>query len=287
MGIYKTTEAKENLMALYDKKLASLNIKYDEQYVSSKYGKTHIISAGEPAKQKVVILHGINAGAPMTLEAITGLLSDYNLIVIDTLGQTTKSDEVRLPVKDNSYGLWLTDVFEKLGIKNAPVIGVSYGGFLLQRLIAVAPQKVTKAIFVVPGGFANGPLLKSMKQLSLPLMRFMFTKSDKSLAKFLSAFYHNIQDDDLQFHRNTLLGVKMDYRKPPLAKHQEMKNYNGKVYIMGADNDIFFPAESSIEKCKNIFRNFQADHLIKNTKHFPHQEKFKEINDKIKEWLKA
>jgi hypothetical protein len=33
----------------------------------------------------------------------------------------------------------------------------------------------------------------------------------------------------------------------------------------GADDDIFFPAESSIEKCKNKFANFQAYHLLKNT----------------------
>jgi pimeloyl-ACP methyl ester carboxylesterase len=55
-------------------------------------------------------------------------------------------------VKGNSYGYWLGEVMEGLGLEATPVVGISYGGFLLQKLIMAHPEKVGKAIFTVPGG---------------------------------------------------------------------------------------------------------------------------------------
>ena len=124
-----------------------------------------------------------------------------------------------------------------------------------------------------------------MKQLSWPLMKFMLSKKDKDLTGFLSAFYHTIGPDDLAFHRNTLLGVKMDYRKPPLVNKKEMENYNGKVFIMVADDDIFFPGSQAIVRCQEVFNNFVEAYTLNNTRHFPHREAYPIINEKVREWL--
>jgi pimeloyl-ACP methyl ester carboxylesterase len=285
MGIYKNTEAKKNLMQLYEKKLASLQVEYDDLYIKTNAGETHILRAGDLKKPSVAVLHGIDAGTPLTLEAMTDLLPYYNLYLIDSIGQTTKSAENRLPLKDNSYGYWLKEVFEQMELNKIPVIAVSYGAFLLQRLLAIAPEKVERAIFIVPGGLVNGKFWPSIKMLSWPLMKFMFSKSDEDLTRFLSAFYHTIGPDDLSFHRNNLLGVKMDYRRPPLVKRKEMDNFKGKVFIMVADDDIFFPGQEAIARCQQVFNNFVEAYILKNTKHFPHQKTYPLINEKIREWL--
>lgn len=285
MGIYKSIEAKKNLMQLYETKLASLQVDYRDIYLDTSVGETHIIQSGNSEKPPVAVLHGINAGAPLTLEAMKDLLPNYNLFLIDSIGQTTKSAETRLPPKDNSYGFWLKEVFERMNFNKIPVVAVSFGAFLLQRLLAIAPDKVERAIFIVPGGFTNGKFWPSMKNLSWPLMKFMFSKSDKDLTRFLSAFYRVIGPEDLVFHRNTLTGVKMDYRKPPLVKPQEMACYKGKVFIMVADEDIFFPGKEAIARCQEVFKNYQEAFVLENTRHFPHKETYPLISNKIGEWL--
>ena len=134
-SIYKTAEAEATLMALYQKRLASLNIETQPIYATTFAGKTHILAAGDPSLPALVVLHGIHAGAPLAMEAIGGLASNFRVYAIDTIGQATKSAPTRLPLKGSDYGKWLSEVMEQLELSQANFIGVSYGGFLLQKLI--------------------------------------------------------------------------------------------------------------------------------------------------------
>ena len=103
-------------MSLYEEKLNSLQIDYKEIDVKSSFGNTRVIKTGNENGNPVVIFHGINAGAPLTLEAVKDLRKDYLLYAIDTIGQATKSDENRIDINDNSYALWATEVLNNLNI---------------------------------------------------------------------------------------------------------------------------------------------------------------------------
>lgn len=283
--IYKNEEAKKTMMALYEKKLNSLGIRVEERDIVTSAGNTHIIITGNASGKPLILFHGINAGSPLALEAIKDLGNKYKIIAIDSIGQTTKSSETRLPLHDNSLAKWITEVLDALEINTASFVGVSYGGFLLQRLIKYNPARVEKAIFVVPGGFVNGPFFKSMRYLTFPLIKFLISKKDDDLRKFLSSFYGNIDDYGMTMQRTMLLGTKMDYRRPPLMKESDAVNFSGNAYAIVADNDIFFPGRQTIERCKRIFKNFRDYYILKNTKHMPEHNQYTMIQEKIKEWL--
>ncbi len=284
--IYKSPAVKAEIMALYNAKLKACNIACEERYVDTFAGSTHVLVAGPADKPTVVLLHGINAGAPLALEAMRDLTDHYRIYAVDTVGQTTKSSEFRPSVKDNSFGRWLSETMEGLGLDKAPVIGVSYGAFLLQRLIAHAPQRVQKAIFVVPGGFANGGGWDSMKKLFFPLLKFNFGKKDAQLLKFMDAFYNTKDPHSVAFQRAVLLGVKMDYRKPPLMQVAEAAGFQSPVYAMVADNDIFFPGDKSLARCKEIFKNFKGSLVLTATKHIPDQADYPLIARQLGQWLR-
>lgn len=168
----------------------------------------------------------------------------------------------------------------------ANFIAVAYGAFLLQKLMTYYPERIEKAIFVVPTGLVNASIISSILKLSLPLARFMFTKKDKHLLKFMDAFYDTKDDYAVSMQKNTLLGVRMDFRKPPLLTRKNVENFNAPVYAMVADNEVFFPGEKALEKCENIFNNFAGSHILKDTKHIPEKSVYAEIENKLREWLK-
>lgn len=202
-SIYKSDQARSILAEMYNQRLADMNSDHDSFYVETTAGKTHILALGNPDLPPVIVLHGINAGAPMALESIANLSKSYRLFGVDTLGQVGRSDENRLSMKDNSYGDWLSEVVEKLGISQAPIIGVSYGAYILQKLMATSPEKISKAIFIVPSGFVNGPFWPSTKHLTIPLIRFFLTKSDAALRSFMEAFYtyESRKSSKISWHR--------------------------------------------------------------------------------------
>jgi pimeloyl-ACP methyl ester carboxylesterase len=285
--IYKSPEAKAKIMALYDAKLKACKLpEYEEKYVDTPFGRTHVVVAGKVGLPPVVLLHGINAGAPLALEAMRSLVDKYRIYAVDTIGQATKSDENRPSVKDNSYGMWLAAVLDGLKLEGVAVIGVSYGAFLLQRLIAHAPGRVSKAIFVVPSGLVNGNGWAGMTRLMWPMMRFFMTKKDKHLVAFMDAFYITKDAHSIAFQRETLLGVKMDYRRPPVLREEEVARFGSPVYAMVAEDDVFFPGDKALERCKACFKNLKETVVLKGGKHIPDIADYPSIAAQLDKWLR-
>lgn len=284
--IYKKPIYKQNLMSLYDQKLQSFtNNDYEELNVDTFAGNTHVIVRGNKNLPPVVIFHGIHAGAPVALEAMQDLYKKHCIYAVDTIGQATKSDETTLDFKSNEYGKWASEVLEKLGIEHVPVIAISYGAFILNELIKVSPQKVQKAIYIVPSGFANGDFLPSFSRLSIPLFKFHFTKKEKYLVKFMDAFFTTKDKHWIEFQKNILLGVKMDYRRPPLLSEKDTQNFDAPVFAIIAENDVFFPKEKAIPRMKKVFSDLKEIYILKDAKHIPDESRYNEIKNKIEEWL--
>lgn len=283
--IYKGPEVKKEIMKLYDEKLACLVIPYQEIDIDTQFGKTHIIKAGNPDGKPVVLLHGFNAGAPLTLEAVQELSDTYCFYAIDTIGQTTKSAETRLSIKNDEYALWVDEVLEKLGIQQANMVGISYGAFILQKFITHKPERASKCIFVVPSGLVSGNFWESTKRLTLPFMRFKITKKDVHLKAFTDAFAP--EDDAFMFRLLKLImtGTKLDTRIPALLKKEDVAHYTNPVYILAATNDVYFPGEKIAKKCPTIFNNLKEVHLLNGSKHMPTPETFSVIQEKLREWI--
>ncbi len=283
--LYKNADARAALMVLYDKNLAACGVSTDSIYVDTFAGKTHVLACGDKHKPPLVVLHGIHAGAPLAIRALQGLGKTYRLYAVDTIGQVTRSAENSISMDDDSFGKWLAETMEQLGIQEAPVIGVSYGAFILQKLMTHYPEKITKGVLVVPSGLVNGPFWASIRKLSWPLMLFFMTKKEKYLRRFMSAFYTDVSDQDVAFQRNLLEGVKLDMRRPSLLTRNDVGQLEAPVYVMVADDDSFFPGLKAIAKCKKVFKNFKGYHVLSGSKHIPSAQFYPEIEEKIRKWL--
>lgn len=284
-SIYKSANLKQQIYDLYDQKLAGLSFPVKIQDIETSFGQTRVMFAGNEKGKQIVLFHGVHAGAPLTLESVQLLMPDHHLICIETIGQATKSADVSINIKDNSFAVWADEVLNKLYITKADFIGISYGAYILQKLISHRPEKVNKCIFIVPSGLANGKFWPSFTKLSIPLMKFLFTKKDRDLKKFVA---HFVPEDDLfmfEFQKNILLGLNMDYRRPSILKPENVAHFTNPVYMILAENDVFFPANKTTEKAKEVFKNLKEIFLLKNSKHMPKQADLYQIQQKLMLWL--
>ena len=60
--------------SFYDKALSSLNIDYEEYYVDTSFGKTHILIIGNQANKKLITLHGGNGISPLNINLFLPML---------------------------------------------------------------------------------------------------------------------------------------------------------------------------------------------------------------------
>lgn len=285
-SIYKNNKAKIDLMNLYDEKLNDLQIDYTNIDVETTFGRTRVVKTGNSKGKKIVMFHGYNAGAPITLEAVKGILNTYCFYVIETVGQATKSDdEVVINIKDDSYALWAEEVLNTLEIKSTTIVGISYGAFIVEKLMTYKPQCIEKCILVVPSGIVSGNIWESTKRLTFPLIRWKTTKKEEHLKSFLSAFVP-IEDHFLLKMLSIMMkGVKLDTRIPKLLNPKDVKNFTAPVYIIGAKDDVYFPGEKIAKRSKALFSNLKDVHLLENTKHMPSKHTFPIIQQKIIEWV--
>ncbi|MFK7772956.1 MAG: alpha/beta fold hydrolase [Saprospiraceae bacterium] len=272
-------------MKLYNEKLKSLNIEYTEIDVDTKFGMTRVIKTGNPNGKPIVLFHGFSAGAPLTLEAIVGVRDEYCLYAVDTIGQATKSAETQMNIKDDSYGLWADEVIEKLNLNSVNIIGISYGAFIVQKLITHKPGRVEKCIFVVPSGLVNGNIWESITKLTIPLLKFKMTKKDKHLQAFIKSFVPDGDDFLFRLQKALMTGIYLDTKVPKLLTKKNVKHFDSPVYIITVSNDVFFPGDKMAKRSKMLFNNLKEFHFLKNSKHMPGKETYGEIQMKVKEWI--
>ena len=82
-----------------------------------------------------------------------------------------------------------------------------------------------------------------------------------------------------------LTGVKMDTRIPKLLKRKQIEHFNNPVYIITAENDIYFPGHKIAERSPKLFNNLKDVYMLKGSNHMPGKETFKDIQTKLIEWI--
>jgi pimeloyl-ACP methyl ester carboxylesterase len=283
--IYKSDAARAQILALYEAKQRACGMPAESVYVETFAGRTHLLVCGDRSNPPLMLLHGINAGAPMALEAMKGLEESYCIYAVDSIGQAGKSAENRLPLNDLSHGRWLSEVMEGIGFNRMPVIGVSYGAYLLNNLLQYKPECVSRVIYVVPSGFVNGAPWPSLVRVSVPLLRFYLTRREADLIRFMDAFYTTKDEYSVNFQKAVLTGVHMDFRRPPLLKDEAVSKLATPVYAILAGDDVFFPGDQTLKRIQSMFSGFRDAAVMPHAKHIPDASDHAFIAAKIGAWL--
>lgn len=109
MGIYKSEKGKEAILALYEKQLKRINMKYKDIYINTAFGDTYLIETGNMSGSPLLVFHGGNATTAYNLLACDFLMNDFHIYAVDTIGHPGKSAEVSLSPNNYDYGKWAAE----------------------------------------------------------------------------------------------------------------------------------------------------------------------------------
>ncbi|MGG3891439.1 alpha/beta fold hydrolase [Metabacillus fastidiosus] len=125
-------------------------VEYTSYFVQTSYGKTHIIESGEKELPPLILLHGAMMSSVMWYPNVLEWSKKYRIIAIDILGDKNKSIvEKELRTRED-YANWLREVFDKLSVDKADIVGLSYGALNTVNFLMYAPERVNKAVLLSP-----------------------------------------------------------------------------------------------------------------------------------------
>lgn len=263
MGIYKSERGKEKSLQLYDKQIKELDTEYSDIYVNTSFGKTHLIETGNRNGKPLLVFHGGNSTTSYNLLVFRFLLKDFHIYAVDTIGHPGKSDEVCLSARNYDYGKWAGEVISQIGYEKINCIGISFGGGILAKLMCVAPDKVEKAVLIVPSGINNAFLISSVKMM-VPLIKYLITKDKKYIkqtALFMSVREDVLDKDTMDTIKDSFDNVKTKVGMPTNVSKKLMQQFKAPALVIASEKDLLFPARKVIPRAKQIIPNCEVREL--------------------------
>lgn len=267
-SIYRSARAKEEILTLYDKQIEELHISYNDIYVNTSFGKTHLIECGDYNKKPLLVFHGGNATTAYNLKYCDFLLPYFHIYAVDTIGHPGKSDEVSLSPYNQDYGKWASEVIGQLGYESMACFGGSFGAGVLVKTMCVSPQMVERSVLLVPSAINNAMSIKSMNMM-FPMVMYWITGKEEWFIKCIlpmAITRANITNDILITARCSIDHAKIKSIMPQNEKLDQLQKYKNPVLVLAAEKDCLFPAKKVIPQAKKAWPQCAA-YLLKDRGH--------------------
>lgn len=266
-SLYKSEFGKNEILNLYNQKLKELGIEYEYEIIDTDFGKTNIIIIGDSTKPPLIIVHGSNGCAPIALETYPTLSEKFQVFAIDVLAQPNKSAETRLNMKDNSYGLWINELINKLELKNVTMAGFSFGGLIILKTLIQNESNIKEVFLSAPAFIVNGNPLITLFKIFIPMKQYIRTKKTKYIEKFLETLFSEKDEFALSYLSKVFLYFDMDFSPIPIIKKEEALSIKTPITLIVAKKDIIFPGVKMMKRANKIFPSLKNTLLLENSKH--------------------
>ena len=268
-AFYINSKSEGIIQALYDRQVSALNTDVKDFYADTRFGKTHLLKTGNPKGKPILLFHGRNSTSPLYLRDFLSFRENYLIYAVDTVGQPGKSANTVLSPDNLEYGDWASDVINSLGFKKIICMGSSSGGGILMKLMCVAPQKISKAVLLVPSGICDASIASNLFNIRFPMIMYRITREDKWIKKaMLSMTVDESEIDDcaLEMIKCIFDHVRINAVMPRNVIISDMKNYLPPTLLITGEKDVLFPGRKVIARAKTIIPDLRT-YLMKGGGH--------------------
>lgn len=264
---FKTEIGKKEIFNLYDQKLEELEIDYRYHTLTTDFGITNVIVTGNSENPPLVLIHGSNGCAPIALETYPNLAKKYQVFAVDVLAQPNKSSENRLSMKDDAYGKWINEVINQLHLEEVILVGFSFGGLIILKTLIHNENKIKEAFLAAPAYIANGNPLIALFKVFIPMKRYMKTKNQRHIEKFLGALFSQRDEFAIKYLSKVFQYFEMDFTPVPTITKEEAQSIKTPITIIAAGQDIIFPGKKMKKRAQKIFPSLKKILFLERSKH--------------------
>ncbi len=171
-SIYLSDKLEEELMQIYDEQCEEWPVGTEDIYISTPYGRVHVLACGSSENPPLVMVHAASMGAQSWKENLEPLLGHFRIYSIDNIGEGNKSkleDALLFPDSEKAIADHLALIMDQLGVERSPLFGASNGGFIVQCFACYYPERAESLALFGPMGLTQ-ITGKSIMMLSIATM---------------------------------------------------------------------------------------------------------------------
>ena len=282
MKIYSTSQFKDESKdrAYFENWVTQLEKengrKYDRYEIETSLGNTLIwgLHTKEEHLDTLVVFPGARTTSLIWDfdKGLDNLNHKMRVFMVETNGLPNLSDGSTPDIKTLDYGIWASEVFEKLGIERAFVAGASFGGLICMKLGIVSPEKIKAAFLLNPGCLQPFSLsLKNLYYNILPILK----PSSTNVSKFLDKAVFSKPNHQLsEFSEKMLVDYEVfaisrykDKTQKPYYMDQQLEQVMTETYLLVGDKDLLFPYQKSVENAKRQIKSLKEIKIYTNVGH--------------------
>ena len=265
-SICASPEGQAKCMAVYEAALARWPVPYEELDVPTCFGQTHIIASGPKDGPPLVLLHGQWSSATMWSTVIAELSRDRRAYAVDQIDDVGRSVPTRIPASRADYAAWLADVFDRLGLQSADVVGLSYGGFLALNLSLSAPDRVKRLGLLCPGVPSFGTPTLRWAIHGLPMTLLPSRSTAKWLVKGLSVKGYHPENLEAELFVTAVQHVRSRIPFRPAFNDAEFSGLRLPVLLVIGDREAMYDARSAADRAHRLMPHVEVE-VIANAGH--------------------
>ncbi len=205
-------------------------------------------------------------------KGLDNLNHKMKIFLVETNGLPNLSNGETPEIKSLDYGIWASEVLDKLNIEKAFVAGASFGGLICMKLGIVNPKKIQSAFLLNPGCLQ--PFSLTLKNLYFNLLPILLPNK-KNVLKFTDKAVFSKPNHMLsEFSETMLIDYEVfaisrykDKTQKPYYMDKQLAEVKVDTYLLLGDKDLLFPFEKSIENAKKHIKPLKEIKVFPNVGH--------------------
>ncbi|MDR6513769.1 alpha/beta fold hydrolase [Chryseobacterium camelliae] len=251
-SIFKNPEGKNKIMHAYDYAIKNTPLQLKTGVLKTTFGDTHFLEAGSQHQEIIILLHGASSNATSWLSDIAEYSKQNKVIAIDVIGEAGKSAETRPSYQTTDFAEWLKEVFDRLNISKANIVGLSQGGWLALRFATSYPELVDQLILLAPAGIVPTKTTFIIKAL----LYSFFGKNGRVRINRLVLGSQPVDSKIISFMDLIQTNFNARIEKEYIFSDDELSRLTMPVLLIGGEQDVIRSTQKIARRLQHIVTDF-------------------------------
>jgi pimeloyl-ACP methyl ester carboxylesterase len=259
--LFRSPQHQKVYEAAYDGMLQRWPVPNDEIYLSSRFGRTHIVTCGGKNNPPLILIHSAGSGAVQWFQNVGPLSQKFRIYALDVIGEVNKSNPTMRLTRRGEFVEWLEGLLDGLQIERADFVGNSFGGYLTAEWALNRPDRVRKAVLISPAAVFK-QIWAWYWHLAYPYKLGYFLGSKRLMLSGFNWLWQGFPRDK-EFRQYTeyskINGFPVNQLPPPVFNDTELQFIKTPTLLLIGDREVIYDLNAVIQRAKRLMPFLKAD----------------------------